>query len=333
MANKFIIVPEQSYRGLLNKRSDEPITRNTAISDDFDEKTNFNFVKKKLGATKSKRRRNLSTKNILYNRWLQNYLRMRKQLVNKPVKVEMTENGPKILVNSKTADVKDSAIRALINEKGELEPITDQAGKPPIKPKNEAAPIFDFAEAKTEKTQNSTHSPVAKPNASSNKSVITEPVETTVYNKDGTPKISRTQSERRRKQAENEAKIITIEQKLFELIMKNPAAFGVTHDEQIINPKTNNPVHQSHLRRSIIRMIEPSPKNAPSPPGMKFLKSKLLENDQTRRLLEWKTTTATESPQQKGSGRVKRVRLLIPFKPSKWEKRMMKRSKNAKARK
>ena len=327
MANKFILVPEQNYRGLLNKRSDAPIAGKTTISDDLDEQGNFNFVKKKLGAAQSKKRKNLSTKNILYNQWLQNYLRMRRQLVNKPVKVEVTEVGPKILLKSKKAAANDTekTAKALINEKGELEPILDPVGKPPIKPEIEAEPALDFAEAKSEKSLSTARSPITK--SSSTKIVLTEPVVAEqAYKKDGTPLTSRRMAERQRKAAENEKKIVAIEDKLYRLIMNDPSAFGVTPEEEIINPQTGNPVRQSHLKRSIVRLIEPSVKNAPSPPGLKFLKSKLLANEQTRRLLEWKTTespTTTNRSQQKGSGRKKKVRFAIPFKPSKWGKRAL----------
>jgi hypothetical protein len=86
---------------------------------------------------------------------------------------------------------------------------------------------------------------------------------------------------------------------LTELIMKNPGDFGVS-GKQIINPQTGKPVDRSDLTWAIDHLIEPS--FSGSPPGIRFLKKKVLAHDVARQVIHPKHL-------QKGEGK---------FRPIKW---------------
>jgi hypothetical protein len=99
-------------------------------------------------------------------------------------------------------------------------------------------------------------------------------------------------------------------QKLYQLIMAQPHAFGVTQDKQIVNPKTNRVMAESDLMLSIRRLVDPSPKN-PSPPGMRTLRAALMRVPETKALVE---------QIQSGRGRGNIILTKNLFKPSKWSK-------------
>jgi hypothetical protein len=88
---------------------------------------------------------------------------------------------------------------------------------------------------------------------------------------------------------------------LTQLLKENAAEFGVT-ERHIINPQTGKPVDRSDLTWSIDHLIEPS--LAGSPPGIKYLKKKVLANEVARQLVHPKHL-------QKGEGK---------FRPIKWTK-------------
>jgi hypothetical protein len=80
MANKYLLVPEDLYRGLIEV---EP------------ENINLNYEKRQLEKSKRASRKK-DTWNTLYNQEQRRYLKLKKEQLNKPVKVELT-NGAKLL--------------------------------------------------------------------------------------------------------------------------------------------------------------------------------------------------------------------------------------------
>ncbi|CAK5063600.1 unnamed protein product [Meloidogyne enterolobii] len=70
MANKFILVPEEIYKGLTTQDSGEP---------------NLDFIRQGLEKTKLKRE-TPSAKNVHYNQELRRYLQLRNEQQNRPVK-------------------------------------------------------------------------------------------------------------------------------------------------------------------------------------------------------------------------------------------------------
>jgi len=84
MANKFILVPEEIYRGLTSHNISEP---------------NLDFTR---GAVENAKRKKepLSAKNIHYNQELRRYLQLRNENENKPVKVQMVANPKGAIVST-----------------------------------------------------------------------------------------------------------------------------------------------------------------------------------------------------------------------------------------
>ena len=75
MANKFILVPQEIYRGLTTFDTGEP---------------NIDDVRRTLDKTR-RVKEHPSAKNILYNQELRRYLHLRNEKENQPVRVEMVE--------------------------------------------------------------------------------------------------------------------------------------------------------------------------------------------------------------------------------------------------
>nr|CAD2172286.1 unnamed protein product [Meloidogyne enterolobii] len=86
MANKFILVPEEIYKGLTTFDTGEP---------------NLDLIRNDLEKIKRKKD-NPSAKNVKYNQELRRYLQMRNEQQNRPVKVEMvaTPKGAIMSTNS-----------------------------------------------------------------------------------------------------------------------------------------------------------------------------------------------------------------------------------------
>jgi hypothetical protein len=128
---------------------------------------------------------------------------------------------------------------------------------------------------------------------------------------DRTPESSgsRRQQEKKRKEAEKYAEKEARGTKLYRIIKKNAKEFGINENEEIINPHSGNAILESNVRQSIRRLVNPSTKNAPSPPGTKLLRASLMKNPETRVLVE--------NIPQSGRG-AKRSVSSIAFKPSKW---------------
>src|SRR4051794_28611558 len=83
MENKFILVPSDLYTNMLKRDRGELSLENS---------------KQQMQNVMKKSKMDESTKNLLYNQQLKRFLKMRNEIANKPVKVELT-NGDKILIN------------------------------------------------------------------------------------------------------------------------------------------------------------------------------------------------------------------------------------------
>jgi len=90
--NKFILVPQDLYRGLLSKPSTD---------------INLDFAKGSLDKAKSNRKLDASAKNVLYNQELRRYLKIKRDIEDKPVKVELTNGAQLLTHNGQTAIIED----------------------------------------------------------------------------------------------------------------------------------------------------------------------------------------------------------------------------------
>ncbi|CAK5074207.1 unnamed protein product [Meloidogyne enterolobii] len=96
MANKFILVPEDIYRGLTTSDVGEP---------------NLDFTRRALERSK-RRKESESFKNVHYNQELRRYLQLRNERENRPVKVELVNNKSKGTIIPKSNSRRASYISA-----------------------------------------------------------------------------------------------------------------------------------------------------------------------------------------------------------------------------
>ncbi|KAL7070308.1 hypothetical protein ACQ4LE_000466 [Meloidogyne hapla] len=87
MANKFVLVPQDIYRGLTTYDTGEP---------------NIDFTKREMEGARRKKDR-ASVKNILYNQELRRYLTMRNERENRPVKVELVASPKGAIMSQNVA--------------------------------------------------------------------------------------------------------------------------------------------------------------------------------------------------------------------------------------
>lgn len=291
MANKYILVPEPNFNSLLAKEPQkEMVQTGTGIGDDLDEKSLFEFVKKQLSQAKKGKKKNASTKNVLFQQRLRSYLRARKALLNRPMKVQLESIGKEFLSKYGPKNLSN----ALLNEDGELEPIkhVPKVEKPTESVETFKTPTEGSATDVEQTTPTTSHTPI--------KSRRTERV-----------KKGREKEEGVQERLSNIAK----------LIGKNPSKFGVGHDDDrnnwyIINPSTKKPVVNSNIMASISRIVNPTPENAPSPPGMIYLKRKLLEDPEASQLVNPSYKQSGKGwRKQKAKSSLKKPR----FQPMKWK--------------
>lgn len=100
MARKLVLVDEQMYNALINSadanrlRQTPPPPPPPAFENNVDDdKTSFIRMKDNAEKALKKRRRNLSTKNLLYQQELRRYLKARKKLQGKPVHVKFNDRN------------------------------------------------------------------------------------------------------------------------------------------------------------------------------------------------------------------------------------------------
>ena len=99
MARKYIVIPEEMYKNLLQSQNSEIIGTDSS-------KINLDKIKKS-------RTKNSSAKNVLYNQELRRYLKIKKEEDEKPVKVELS-NGLKGLSKKNSTTINNSPISTTI---------------------------------------------------------------------------------------------------------------------------------------------------------------------------------------------------------------------------
>ncbi|KAL3071812.1 hypothetical protein niasHS_016911 [Heterodera schachtii] len=95
MANKFLLVPQEIYRGLTSA-SDTGVINLDAVRHDLDRARG--------------ERTNPTTKNVRYNQQLRRYLQMRRELADRPTKVELTKGLSVLLKRDGGVDDDDEVV-------------------------------------------------------------------------------------------------------------------------------------------------------------------------------------------------------------------------------
>lgn len=277
MARKIVLLPMEMYRGLLDTKND--------TSTDLRETAPLEYEKAQLKKIKKQKRKNASTKNVLYQQQLRRYLKTRKEARDKPIKVQV--DGPQNVKLIKSGNSANSTIKtASIDEDGELQNLQIQQQAPGVSFSNEVDDDVFTAPLETSKNLNQSRS-----------------LSFSAAREENSPKVTRN---RRNLSTKNEAEFKI--NKLSNLILSNPTRFGVTEDGAILNPRTNRPTFNSNLSWAVKKLVDPN-SVITSPPGMRYIKKSVIEDDEARNLVH-------PSFLQSGRGG------LLPnlFRPAKWKK-------------
>ncbi|HEX4852020.1 MAG TPA: hypothetical protein VFV08_14495 [Puia sp.] len=103
MAKKLILVNEDMYKTMLNKQKQQSDITKEDLNDE--DAINLNFIRRIMKKAKEKRGRNMGAKNIAYNQELRRYLKLRKEVKDKPLKVELS-NLAKLIMKKPEASPK-----------------------------------------------------------------------------------------------------------------------------------------------------------------------------------------------------------------------------------
>lgn len=220
MARKFLLVPEQQYRDL------------TSLSD-----TNNEILAGARGhmdRLMNDRKLNVSQKKALFNQQLKGFLRLRKDVAEKPVKVELA-GGPKILLG------RDGAAAYTDAEAEEPEPVEQT-----VPGANLLKPTTTVERPRTPPRRNrKRRNPVLEsPVASS------EDEENLVYRNRGTKRTDKLAQEDVLKEAYTKHF-----EKLAGIIAENRGDFGVDEHGRILNAK-NEPILHSDFRDALAQILK-----------------------------------------------------------------------------
>lgn len=271
MAKRLLLVPEDTYKGLISsasvQKNAEPFTK---PSHDLVEKGSLDIAqaetqkhlhrRKKLRKNIIRRRKqrtpgeqnklkgaNLSARKVLYDQALRRYLRLREEAKNRPIKVELTPKGSKVLIKRGPMLGRSPSIHsATLDDEGNVSDGFISNG---------------FNENRDDNSLISSHGDPIK-----------EYFETPKFTPGGRhfTIANRLEQSNRRKEMAIKA--------LKNFIMVNKDRFPITDDGLYIKPnlESDRIIKNSDLEASIERILDPSVENAPSPPGTTVLRKFLL---------------------------------------------------------
>jgi len=252
MAKKLVLVPEDMYRGLMSSssareskysrtinnkgvRSRDDVERDGHINLEF---TRKNMIKARDNKGKSK---NVSAKNTAYNQELRRYLRFRKEMNEKPIKVKLS-NGANVVVKGANGQDDTQMESALLNENGDLETT--------LAPNSEPSRIF-----------------------AASSGIKANPYET--------PKSSRRLSsriEKKKKSTKSELPSLKNKQLLLRYLYANSEKLGLTKKGQVLRRIGGLPIKTSNLELIVEHLLDASGPGSSSPPGTSILRSRLAKD-------------------------------------------------------
>lgn len=272
------------YQGLLGSKEEKNMA-------DIAEHEPLHYEKNLLKKIKRKKIKDPSAKNVLYNQQLRRYLRKRKEVKNRPIKVQLSDDPQNIKIIKAGNDSKEPVQVAAPDENEELQRVNIEENDPSV----------SFATSNAEELFNTPQG------HSSNRSIESTP-KNTQTSTSNTSIGKRTRAVRLDSEVKRQIHDLKFE-RLLEIINRNPTKFGVK-DGKILNPSTGKPVIKSNLDWAIKRLISPTSQNAPSPVGLKYLHRSLLADDEASQFLH-------DKYMQKGEGRKKKTN---SFRPAIWKK-------------
>lgn len=248
MARKFLLVPSEAYRELL------------ALSDSSEVLSGARGHMDRILRTK---KLNASTKNALYNQQQRGFLKLRKEILERPVKVEVA-GGPKLLVGTQGVGA-----------------YTDAESEEPDEEVLQSIPDVNLRQPTT---------PVRPPPRRKRGA----PRDTSSSAEEPTPpqaphrgRTARTEARDQNKDLLNAAVQRHFE-KIAGIISADRAAFGVDAQGQLLNSK-GEPMRHSNYREALQRILQQdvlaSGAGGTSPVGTTHLRALLRRNPATKSLL------------------------------------------------
>lgn len=245
MARKFVLVPEDMYQSFLASNQS---LGDTARLADIKREADQALISK--NSTPSKRR-------VAYEKKLRDFLKLRREIVEKPIKVA---------VEKKEAEFKPFSLPARIGKRQARQAPPKRPTKSPEQPRleneeNAATP------PRTEQQQQVPETP-HRPETARRQELDAE-------------------RERRQKALEERANAV------YEYVSKDPAKFGITPEGQIIGNK-NKLIENSNVRDAVNRILAKNTVGS-SPPGTTIFRSRLLQDENIKRIINPSTQSGQGS--------------------------------------
>jgi hypothetical protein len=197
-----------------------------------------------------------STKNLLYNQQLKRFLKMRNEIANKPIKVELT-NGDKILINPGEII---NQMQNMLKKKRGRERLRFNAQMYDTDEDNETEGTVTFSAPETEQTKREEY-----------------------FAKEGSEEDFKDAEEKPLTSTSAGTKWQDKKLLIKQLINENAEKFNV-RNEKIIH-SNGKPIANSNINTSLDRILNRNLKNAPSPPGTTSLAKRLKNADETKHLM------------------------------------------------
>ena len=279
MANKLILVPEDMYRALLVQKKTTNSINDTHRSNPLDDgKINLEFTRKKMRRALTSKGGDITAKNINYNQELRRYLRQRKEIVERPLKVR-EENGAKMMFKPSVSE-KTAPQTVIVGDDGELDESFIQ---------------------NPSTTKASTSMPSKEDNATSRWEDFKI-----------TPRATRSTfniNKKTTKMSDEERRSI-----LLGYLYNNAEKLGITKKKGVRRTLHGSPMKTANFDRIVDRILNPGPGSF-SPPGTSQLRNRLIKDEAFKKLSkELGLFGSGVGGEQKGKG----LGILSSFKPTKW---------------
>lgn len=280
-----VLVPEDMYRGMI------------AASESLSDTARVVAAKKEADRVLVRSRKNKGTRRTLYDKKLRDFLKLRKEVADKPVKVEISGSvpvgrpaqatQPRMLSESTQTD-------AIPTSTAEIQVDTTKKKKKKTPKKKDLSHSQHEDEALTEGEQ--WQPPPRSPPAQTSSTF-------------DTPRTSRIDAKKDAQQERQEVLQKHINE-LVNYVSENRNKFGVTEDGGVIGAK-NNVINRSNYQEVISNLLNPVLRTQGSPPGTFALRGKLTRDSKAASLINKALFVSNQSGFGIASSKV-------PFKPVLW---------------
>ena len=270
MAKKLVLVPEDMYRGLLSssnarenlrtkgfEQSGSTVGRQERKRDD-DGEINLEFTRKNMIKARDQKGKlkNISAKNIAYNQELRRYLRFRKEMKEKPIKVKLS-NGANVVVKGSNGQDDSQIETALLNDDGDLETT--------VAPNTESSRLFE--------TPRSSRVALRAVRASARE------------RNEGISRRLSGRIQKKKKSSKSELPLLEKKQILLRYLYANSEKLGLTKKGEVLRSMGGVPMKTSNLEMIVEHLLDASGPGSSSPTGTNILRSRLAKDQNFNKLI------------------------------------------------